>query len=187
MNITNHNSDKILTGSNYNDVIENYGGNVTINGLDGNDRLTNLADIANHNDYVLVNGGTGNDVIRGRSGKYSTLNGDEDNDLIFNLSNNSTISGGTGDDTIANNVWEDRFYGGHIDYLGSSSGNNILFNYAEGDGNDSIKGFRANSTLSISGGVYATSAKSGKILSSRSARAKSRSAAKRQNTYQRRQ
>ena len=186
MNITNHNSDKILTGSNYNDFINNYVGPVTINGLDGNDNIRNSFATTRRNDYVLINSGTGNDLIS-NDGKYATVNGDEDNDLIFNLSNNSTISGGTGDDTIANNVWEDRFYGGHIDYLGSSSGNNILFNYAEGDGNDSIKGFRANSTLSIFGGVYATSAKSGKILSSRSARAKSRSAAKRQNTYQRRQ
>ena len=50
---------------------------------------------------------------------------------------------------------------GGNDCINNNGGANVLFTYAEGDGNDFIVGFNETSTLSISGGTYSTT-KSGK-------------------------
>ena len=71
------------------------------------------------------------------------VNGTADNDSIFNNGNNVTITGGKGNDIINNNS-------SSTDY-----GDNVLFIYNNGDGNDSIRGFKNNSTLQI-GGEYST-------------------------------
>ena len=61
--------------------------------------------------------------------------GSNGNDKITNSGSNVTILGGDGNDTITNN-----------------GGSNVLFQYTEGDGNDLIQGFRADSTLQIGNG-----------------------------------
>ena len=71
------------------------------------------------------------------------VTGTNDNDSIFNNGNNVTITGGKGNDIINNNNITDY-------------GDNVLFIYNNGDGNDSVRGFKANSTLSIGGGSYST-------------------------------
>ena len=53
------------------------------------------------------------------------------NDIITNNAFNVTIDAGAGNDTIIN------------------SGANVVFNYASGDGNDSIVGFNSTTTLNI--------------------------------------
>ena len=78
MDIHNYSPNSVVTGTNYDDLIDNGAGNVTLNGLDGNDHI-----LPRNVEHVSVNGGTGNDFIEGTGGIYLTLNGDEDNDLMF--------------------------------------------------------------------------------------------------------
>ena len=75
---------------------------------------------------------------------HSLISGTAYNDSIFNNGNNVTINAGKGNDTINNNSFV------------SDYGVNVLFLYNEGDGNDSIRGFKEHSTLSIGGGEYST-------------------------------
>ena len=83
-------------------------------------------------------------VGAGWSGTVGNIlfNGSNDDDNISVNGNNATISGGKGNDTI------------------KSSGSNVLFVYDSGDGNDSIAGFDATSTLQVSENF--SSVKSGK-------------------------
>ena len=115
------------------DIIDNSGSNVTISALGGNDTI--------HNDGkgVIVDAGAGNDSINNRGSNVTICAGSGD-DTINNLGGNDgygdnvTIEGGTGNDSIFN------------------SGKNVLFKYAEGEGNDTITGFNATSTLQIGDG-----------------------------------
>lgn len=86
-------------------------------------------------------------VIRNtKSNKYlncsnkadAILNGYWQDDILYKGGSKVTIKAGNGNDTIKNN------------------GKNVLFSYTAGDGNDKIIGFRADSTLSISGISYST-------------------------------
>ena len=61
------------------------------------------------------------------------------NDSIRNSSDNVTISGGKGNDTIS--AWSSK---------------NALIKYTSGDGNDMVWNFNETSTLQISGGYYST-------------------------------
>ena len=162
-----------------NDYIRNDGGSkVTINGGTGNDSISNIyvyndfgggadGDDPFNPENVLINGGEGNDLIS-NEGSNVTINGGAGNDSIFNnirietviyscddedgkkvtvsSPDNVTISGGTGNDSIFN------------------KGKNVLFNYASGDGNDTIEGFNSTSTLSISSSTYSTTASGNDIL-----------------------
>jgi Ca2+-binding RTX toxin-like protein len=84
-----------LTGSDAADDIEGGSGNDTLNG-------------AAANDYMLpgygsdrVNGGSGNDYVEGATlaGEADVLNGDADDDFIWNQgSGNAQLNGGAGDD-----------------------------------------------------------------------------------------
>ena len=140
------------------DSIINGGANASIIGGTGNDTISNKNSNAKNstllgnagNDYIptfgersLIDGGNDSDTIY-VGGEYSTVTGGDGSDLVSvtSFGSHSTISGGKGNDTITNN-----------------GGTNILFQYATGDGNDTITGFNANSTLSIIGS-YST-AKSG--------------------------
>ena len=138
------------------DSILNYrGSNVTIDAGAGNDTVNNhyfgdysYINLGDGNDYIYsededystIDGGAGSDSI---SGSYWSLsiNGGADDDLISIVGggDNNTINGGTGNDTIYNNI----SYG-------------ILYQYAEGDGNDYIEGFTSNSTLQITSGTVNT-------------------------------
>lgn len=88
---------------------------------------------------VTINAGEGNDTIHNIRKWRSSINGNEGNDVIFNdACNYVTITGGIGNDSIKN------------------SGDNVLFQYTLGDGEDTIHGFRLNNTLQIFGGIYST-------------------------------
>ena len=132
--ISNSGGNVSIDGGNGNDTINNtYGSNVSIDGGDGNDYISNGNNTANN----VINGGAGDDTIDNR-GENATIYGGAGVDSIYNIGDNATIAGGTGDDSIQN------------------SGSNVVFDYVSGDGNDSIYGFRADSTLNISGLDYAT-------------------------------
>ena len=83
-----------------------------------------------------------------------TINTGAGNDYVYNIDDSVTISGGKGNDEIFNNCY--RQSDGSIYYYTDDRGSNVTFKYAEGDGNDIIYGFKADSTLSIGGGSYST-------------------------------
>ena len=138
------------TGS---DNIYNYGDNVSINGGDGTGWIDDW--IYNYGGKnVYISGDDGDDRIYNyvrekwneetqryetvSSPDNATLTGGNGNDHIYNYGSNVLISGDTGNDTITN------------------GGDKVLIKYQAGDGNDFIQGFRADSTLSIGGGIYSS-------------------------------
>ena len=170
-----------IDGGAGNDSIDNFGDSVTIDGGAGNDYIDNYGsystiDLGEGNDYIRnystfstifggagsddiynndsanakIDGGVGNDyVINNAKSKNTEINGGADNDYIGNAAKKVTINGGAGDDTISNEEAE-----------------NVLFKYAEGDGNDLIQGFDATSTLQIGGGTgtYSTQVSGSDII-----------------------
>ena len=147
--INNHSdigNNSFIDGGDGADTIVNNGSNVTIQAQGGNDSISNLKDGTNS----IILSGSGNDSIANGQAQ-AKLNGEAGNDYIYNDGNTVTIEGGTGNDTIQNNGT-------------SGYGENVIFKYNDGDGNDLIRDFRENSTLSIDGGVYATTTKSGKDI-----------------------
>lgn len=156
-----------IDGGSGNDSICSTGRDITINGGAGHDSIFNDYIIrGNHNNWAdesaTIDGGDGNDSITNYAMNVS-INGSEGNDYICNgddiffhssqdyesLSANVTINGGLGDDSIINHY--NKNY-----YFKCTYGENILFKYANGDGNDIIEGFNLTSTLSISGSKYST-------------------------------
>ncbi|MBR5435660.1 MAG: hypothetical protein IK120_02220, partial [Muribaculaceae bacterium] len=96
---------------------------------------------------VTLGGGEGNDSIvnisYGNYGKNVSMSGDAGNDTIENCGGaNATISGGTGNDLIR-----------LINYNSSTKPDDNVILYNPGDGNDSIIGFKENSTLQIGDGT----------------------------------
>ena len=176
-----------LTGGN--DIV--YGGSdsIIIDGGDGNDTLYNSSrDVTIEggagNDYIYTygsrdpsgasaHGGAGNDTLYNWiNGERVTLNGGDGSDLIYNnYASNVTVLGGDGDDTIASSYGESNnvtIEGGKGDdriTIGSYYSNpKNLVKYTVGDGNDTVWGFQANSTLSISGSDYTTTKSYNDIL-----------------------
>lgn len=139
--ITNYSKNSLVSGTAYADTITNYAGGVTVQSGAGNDSIYNSTTsnytINSGYGYVTIDGGDGNDTISNLD-PYVSINGGAGNDKI-SLSSYShiTVKGGTGNDTI---------------YGSTSSGH--LYQYASGDGNDTIYYFGAQDTLSISGGQY---------------------------------
>ena len=106
--ISNSESDTLIEGTTDRDYISNYGGaNVTINGNDDSDYLRSYGGRRS-----LIDGGTGNDSITtgwfhedSSVSDNSTLIGGEGNDSINNSGGkNVSMSGGNGGDTINNYV-----------------------------------------------------------------------------------
>ena len=99
--------------------------------------------ITNHDNDTLIVSGNSNTEIE-NYGSNVTINAGGGNDSISNSGSNVTINGNAGNDSISL----------------SSDAKNILIQYAVGDGNDLIQGFRADSTISVAGGEL-TSIRSG--------------------------
>ncbi len=144
--IYNSTPNTLVSGSGGDDYIENSGANVSIIGGKGNDY------IFNGGDNVTIDAGADSDTVYNTSSNV-TINGGDGDDIIKNIndddytngSSNVSINGGADNDTIYN-----------------EGGNNVLFNYNDGDGNDLIKGFNATSTLKIGNGTGSySSVKSG--------------------------
>ncbi len=114
-----------------NDTINNRASQVTINADAGNDRVTNFSA------EVTINGGAGADFLfNSGNGKNVLINGGNDSDTILNYGSDVTITGGAGNDSINND-----------------EGENVLFQFRAGDGNDLIEGFNESSTLKIGNGT----------------------------------
>ena len=144
-----------------NDYISNQAMNVTINAGAGNDTISNWSSAT----HLKINAGAGDDHIENTNGDNSTINGGSGNDVIYSGGKNLTVSGGTGNDDIS--------IGGNSTISGGKDNDLIvsvgdydkysLFEYAAGDGNDTIQGFGATDTLTITGGKY-SAAKKGKDI-----------------------
>ena len=177
VNIDNFASNTSVTGTAYNDSINNFGAQVTIQGLAGNDFLEN-----NEGDNVTISGGAGNDTLQS-DGNNISMSGGAGNDILNNGTNwvkggnNITMSGGAGNDSISNN-WGEKVSisgGAGNDYMETNAAfvtmnggagsdrislsvaaRNTLIEYKSGDGNDIIYGFDGDDTLSITGAEYSS-------------------------------
>ena len=194
--IKNHGRYLSIDGGNGDDVINNgfptddIGSNVTISGGAGSDT------IINYGNSVSIDAGADNDFIGG-SGSYVTINAGDGNDTISNGGTSNIINAGAGDDSISNTYASNssvfggtgndtvRLIGGENETVDGGAGDdyivngnginpassnltinggtgndtienidgaNVTFTYAEGDGNDVISGFNGTSTLYITSG-----------------------------------
>ena len=152
-----------IYGETGNDYIVNWSGsNVTIDGGDGDDTISGgssiLGGAGNDKLYggyssVSIDGGDGDDTISGgnsvlggagndviSNGVFSAnINAGEGEDLIQLYSNNSTITGGKGNDTI---------------YMNSATTIGNVYVYNSGDGDDIIYNVTEYDTISINGMKY---------------------------------
>ena len=118
-----------IIGGTGKDSISNYAGNVIIYGNEDSDEIYN----GTGGNSVTIDGGDGSDEIDSRGANVSIKAG-AGNDSIYIDGSKATVTGGSGTDSIRN------------------FGENTLFRYNTGDGNDTIWGFKNNSTLQIDGG-----------------------------------
>lgn len=155
INIVNSTADTIIIGTAYADTIYNYSARVTIQTGTGDDsiyaRSYGSIDAGAGNDtisltgsYTTIDAGTGNDSIFSYS-SYSTINAGDGNDLVSLSSdsgnNGNTISGGKGNDTI---------------YMNGQTYQGDVYQYASGDGSDTIFNWSSHDTIRISDSTYTT-------------------------------
>ena len=151
--IINDGNGAYISGDEGSDSIKSYGENVTIYSGTGNDNITH----SGNNSYVDV--GDGNDYIS-NTGVNATVLAYNGNDSIYigYASNNTSVDGGAGNDTIKVYAGDNlTIKGGSDSDFISLRGGSCLIQYFSGDGNDSIVGFNENSTLSINNGMGAYS------------------------------
>ncbi len=128
------------------DTVHSEGTNISIETGDGKD-LVQLYSSDSTAENNTINSGAGNDSIYSGGTNISVNAGDGDDYIhVYSYANNITIRPGTGNDTIE-----------------SYCTDGFLYQYASGDGNDSIKGFSEKDTLKIAGSSYSTT-KSGKNI-----------------------
>ena len=122
LNVNDLDDGHLITGGEYDDVIRGNGGNDTIYGNEGADKLA---------------GGTGGDSLYGGIG-VDWVSGDGGNDTIY---------GGAGDDILSGGAGKDVIYGGDDEY--SLNGNDI---FNGGTGDDSLYGSRGNDVYQFARG-----------------------------------
>ena len=175
--INNTGAGSLIVGGEGNDSIKTKGDSVTAYGNEGDDYIYNGL---LHSDYSSLSGGSGNDTLK-NYGAYSLVDGVEDNDNIYNDSRAiySVINGGEGSDTIRNAASFAMIYGGSGDDSINTSGENVTINagigddlircstgtntiiYAEGDGNDTLFGYKSTDTINLTSGSVTKSAVNG--------------------------
>ena len=107
--------DDTVNGGDGNDRLHGQRGNDTVNGDGGNDRL--WGGLGND----TLNGGAGNDVLRGRRGN-DALDGGEGNDRMWGGHGADTQQGGAGDDRL-HALARDRM----VDNLDCGPGNDTVW------------------------------------------------------------
>ena len=114
--------------------------------------LTKKADyFANEDEGYKVDALAGNDSIENYAAN-ATLDAGDGNDEIFNVGNDSSLFGGKGNDSIDNFADDVTINGGAgNDYI-LNAGEGNIFQYASGDGKDTISGFGENDTIHITSG-----------------------------------
>ena len=126
--ISNAGSRSLILGGADRDSIFNGGSSVTVDGGDGNDYIDNNPTVGTSNVYnVSISGGAGNDSIFNGGTQYYTMK-------------NVTISGGAGDDLVS---------------LGAYA-YNTTYEYAAGDGNDTLYGVFSTLQIGDGTGTYST-------------------------------
>ena len=182
--ITNSASSVVANGGTGSDYISNTASNVTIDGGTDNDTIynsegnrvhINLGDgndtmYATDNDNITVYGGAGSDSVTG-SFSNSRMYGDAGKDLISISGENNIIDGGADDDTINSSggsinggAGNDRISirgGGTVKggtgndtIYGSSGSNGVLYQFAKGDGADTVNNYKSNDTISVGNVTY---------------------------------
>ena len=170
--VVNYGLSSTIDGGSGNDELCNYSKSVSINGGVGNDSIYNSGSYSTlkgeagndsiRNDFgknILVDSGSGNDTVNNLSGESATIDGGEGDDYIYNSGLSVSIDGGEGNDYIYiyTNALKNTINAGKgNDTVENSCTDGVLFQYISGDGYDSIKGFTAKDTLSISGSNYST-------------------------------
>ena len=162
--IDNRGSYVSINGGTGNDTIKTYdGNNVTIDGGKGNDFISNAEDGEGKERDIIINGGAGNDTIKMDGGagwsdsnyytENLTITGGTGADVITlnDISGDSFVDGGAGNDTITNNFsYSLKITGG--------AGNDSIYNSGSkvtisgGSGDDSIYSDEGNN-VTISGGT----------------------------------
>ena len=131
INGTGSSGNNVLIGNSGNNTLDSGSGNDTVDGGDGNDSLLG----GSGNDTLL--GGLGTDTLNAGSGNDS-LNGGDGTDTLDGGSGDDQLLGGAGNDTLTGGSGADQFTGGTgNDTLMGGSGND-LYNFARGDGQDTI-------------------------------------------------
>lgn len=141
---TNYNKNSWVAGTYLDDNITNYAGGATVYGYSGNDYIYNSTygdyKINYSYGYVTIDGGDGDDTIRSYD-PYVSINGGAGNDYISIYSGSYagviTVKGGTGNDIVIGDS--------------ATGGSGVLYQYAYGDGYDSILNYNSHDTISISG------------------------------------
>ncbi len=131
INGTGSSTNNVLIGNSGNNSLDGGSGNDTVNGGDGNDSLFG----GSGNDTLL--GGLGNDSLNAGSGN-DVLNGGDGTDSLDGGSGDDQLLGGAGNDALTGGSGADQYTGGTgNDQLTGGSGND-LYNFARGDGQDTI-------------------------------------------------
>ena len=111
-----------IYGADQKDIISGMGGNDRMYGLDGDDTL---------------NGDEGRDTLYGGSGE-DILEGGQDRDRLYGGNDSDMLSGGQGNDKLYGGSGDDILTGGTgNDFLSGEAGNDT-YQFALGDGNDTI-------------------------------------------------
>lgn len=155
--IFNRNQSMFLVGTDGNDSIHNYASEVTVNALNGDDRIYNALTVLMDADSImhtlgqaqhnLIDAGAGSDTIINYF-ECVTISGGDGNDYIRNDGSNSTIDAGQGNDTIYNNKHTAHNITDSVSYTVNASVTAIN----GGDGNDSIRNFADLVTIYGGGG-----------------------------------
>ncbi|MBR1397563.1 MAG: hypothetical protein IJ563_08535, partial [Selenomonadaceae bacterium] len=135
--IHNITTDTTIVATHYGDTVLNYAGGVMVSTGSGNDSIySDVRDSYKFNNeygYVTIDAGSGNDKILSTS-QYVSINGGVGADSIsIGDSDDVTITGGPGNDSI----------------LGS--GENKVYRYSPGDGNDVIIGYSSTDKIMFEG------------------------------------
>lgn len=141
----------------YGSTVTNAESNVVYDLVGGADKFGN-----NGGSNVLVYGGAGNDSLTNSSGSKVTLSGDAGNDsLQANGGSEILLLGGAGNDlfTIGSGAASVTVNGGagndYIDAQNDSAGNYYI--YGEGEGKDTIAGYKTGDTIQLTAGYVDTS------------------------------
>ena len=121
----------VLVGNGGANTLDGGAGNDTVDGGDGNDSL-----LGGSGDDTLL-GGLGTDVLNAGSG-HDVLNGGDGTDTLDGGAGDDQLLGGAGNDVMTGGSGADQFTGGTgNDQLTGNSGND-RYNFARGDGQDTI-------------------------------------------------
>ena len=145
--LTGYASDDAIAGGGGNDHIDGNGGNDTLHGDNGNDTLS-----GGEGTDVLF-GDIGDDYLAGGNGADS-LGGGAGTDQLFGEAGNDALNGGDANDWLDGGDGEDQLRGGAgNDTLHGGVGND-RYQFARGDGFDTVWDIAGTNTLALSGFTF---------------------------------